>query len=119
MMRWIIGCLCCLLLPAAAAAKCHFDPSGNLRCAGQGDLANRFLLEEELYGLFLPPDKLDKPHWMVERPKEESPKFHLPELYLGSTRVSYHRHEVSLTQDCWRLSFHGFKKIELYCRSSF
>ncbi len=44
----------------------------------------------------------------------------LPKLEVGHTRVSMrHRKEVTLTQDCWRLTVRAFSKVELFCSSNF
>ena len=116
-MRWIIACLCCLLFPSVSVAKCHFGPFASVHCAGK-DETHSVLAPWEESASFFPTDQLDQRQWIVER--EEPKELHPPRLRLGAgPQVSYRRREVTLTQDCWHLTFRAFSKIGLVCRGRF
>ena len=120
-MRWMVACMCWLLLPLPVAAKCHFNTALLLRCKEPRDtptvLDPRRQLED-----FFPSDEFNRPehpHWAVER--ELPPQhFHLPKLRLGNgLSVGYQRRGVTVSQDCWQVSCQAFSKISVFCRSSF
>ena len=116
-MRWLIGCVCCLLLPSVASAKCSLRSFPFLHCPGKDTTTSAFAPWEEP-DYFSPSDQPARVRWSMKR--EEPQKLHLPELHLGKgPRISYHRHEVTLTRDCWHLTFRAFSKIALACHSTF
>ncbi len=116
-MRWMIACLCCLLLPSGAAAKCSIRFFPSLHCADKEKTPQAFTPWEEP-DYFFPSDHPDHSQWTMKR--EEPQKPHLVELHLGNgPRISYHKHEVTLTLNCWHLTFRAFSKIALACQSTF
>ncbi len=117
----MIACMCWLFLPLPVAAKCHLNTALSLRCkeprVTPTVLAPWGQLED-----FFPSDGFEhteQVHWTVER--EPPPQhFHLPKLRLGNDlSVGYHRREVTVSQNCWQVSFRPFSKISVFCRSSF
>ena len=117
--RWgLTACLCYVLLSPGAAAKCSLSPHGFVHCIGKDNAKGVFTPLEEPDDVFST-DHTDHPHWTVER---EAPKktLHLPKLRLGGgPQVSYHKRDITLTQDCWHLTFRAFSKIALACSSTF
>ena len=118
MKRWLIGCVCYLLLPPGAAAKCHVGFFASVLCMGKDTLRNAGAPWEQP-DYFFPLDRPDPIRWSVTR-AEEPQRFHFPEFRLGyGPKVSYRHHEVTLTQEGWHLSFRGFSKIWLSYHSTF
>ncbi len=120
-MRWMIACMSWLLLPLPVAAKCHFiNPPFSLHCQKSHDIPTVLAPWGEGDDFF-PSDEFDRPehpHWAVEREPPQQ-HFHLPQLRLGTASVGYRRREVTLSQDCWEVSFRAFSNISVFCRSSF
>ena len=122
MRLWIVGCLCSVLLPSVSAASCDPAPSVYVSCSGADEIAMAFTPWDQP-DYFLPPHQMDRNRWRIEQ-EEPAPlqKFHPFVWQLGNgPRISYRyrRHEVTITQDCWRLTFRGFSKINLACQSKF
>ncbi len=121
-MRWMIACMCWLLLPLPGVAKRHVSPPPvSLRYPGSQDIPTVLALGG-LGEALSPADALARPaqmHWAVERvPPPEH--FHLPKVHLGNSLVvGYHRREVTVSQGCWQVTLRAFSKISVFCRSSF
>jgi len=119
-MRWMIACMCWLLLPLPVAAKCRFNTALSLHCKEPRDTTNVLAPWGQLDDFF-PSDGSDRTehvHWAAER--EQPQHLRLPKLRLGNgPAVGYHRREVMLSQGCWQVSFRAFSKISVFCRSSF
>lgn len=117
MLWWLVGCVCCLLLPSDAAAQCRLNPSVSLRCTSPQQTNSVFVSTEDP-DYFFPPDHTDRTQWTVER--EEPKALRPPALSWGGGReISYHKREVTLSHSCWHLTFRGLSKIALFCRSTF
>ena len=116
-MRWIIGCVCCLLFPSVSAAKCRLTSFAYVHCVGK-DHTNSALAPWEQLDDFFPAEHIDRTRWAVERENPEEP--HSPVLRLGvGPQLSYHKRDITLIQDCWHFTFRAFSKIGLACRSRF
>ncbi len=120
-MRWMIACMCWLLLPLPAAAKCHVNAALSLRCKEPRDTPNVLVPWGQLDDFFLSDgfDRTEHMHWAAER--EPPPEhLHLPKVHLGNgLLVGYHRREVTLSEGCWQVTLRAFSKIGVLCRSSF
>ena len=117
MKRWVLGCLCCLFFPPAVSAKCSLRSFSYTHCFWQDTPTSAFVPWQEPDDFF-PTDPPDHLRWSVERPKPQ--KRQPLALHLGKgPKLSYRKHEVTLTQNCWHLTFRAFSKIGLYCRSTF
>ena len=120
-MRWMIACMCWLLLPLPVAAKCHVNAALSFLCKEPSDTRNVLAPWGPLDDFFPPVgvDHAEQVHWVVER--EPAPQhFHLPKLRLGNGfSVGYRRRDLTVSRDCWQVSFRAFSKISVFCRSSF
>ncbi len=120
-MRWMIACMCWLLLPLPVAAKCRFiNTPLSLRCKESHDTPTVLAPWGQLDDFF-PSDgsgRTEHVHWTAER-EQPSQHFHLPKLRLGNASVGYRRREVTVSQDCWEVTFRAFSKIGVLCRSLF
>ncbi len=119
-MRWMIACMCWLLFPLPVAAKCHLNAAFSLRCKESHDILTVLAPWGQVDDFFSSAefDRTEHSHWSVEREPPQQ-HFHMPKLRLGNASVGYRRREVTLSQDCWEVSFRAFSKISVFCRLSF